>query len=82
MYDFMPELPPTGKTRGPSPKHLAFAKALKENPGMWAAYPQQVKNTSARSYAAKINGGRWPMFTPGYEAASRQGKLYVRYVGE
>lgn len=79
--EFIQELPLAATSRGPEPKHLAFAKALKENPGMWAEYPAEVSNTTARSYASKINAGNWPMFRHGYEAATRKGTLYVRYTG-
>lgn len=85
---FLKELPAAARLRTTATSHEVqeFADALRANPGRWAAYPWSGELTpkSRRSRACDINAGR--VTAPramrcGFEAAVRDGVLYIRYVG-
>lgn len=75
-------------TRG---EQRAFAEKLKERPGRWAMYPTHAaaafhlgeggSTAAVRALASRINRGKQSAFGSGFEAVSRNGVVYVRYVG-
>ena len=78
--EFFDELP---GTRPDQDEYFDFAEVLKNNPGKWAVLPRG--NRSQRqiyNQAAAIKSGNYRAFKVGYEAATRKGNVYVRYVGE
>lgn len=81
VFEFVDE--PPEPTRGRNPLYSAFADALRENPGRWAVWPRSFKNrSSAGVTAGNIKRGRMANFPSGhFDALSRDGKLYVRFVG-
>ena len=69
-------------TPGKNSKNSAqvqFADTLRQNPNRWAKYPFPIKAPS--TYACHIRNGRIKCFARGFEAATRDGELHVRYVG-
>lgn len=82
-FEFVSELPGTegdgAVARGKVLKR--FAAALKESPGQWAKYPLDLAAGSLASRASEIRCGRANSFRAGrFEAAARDGVLYVRAV--
>lgn len=83
--EFVDELP--AKKRAPGPgaprKYTEFARLLAERPGEWAVFPKSFnENQGARAYAYNVKRGVLSDFPRGeFEAAARDGVLYVRYVG-
>ena len=60
-----------------------FAEALRANPGRWAVHPGGPRNESAaRALSSRINRGKIAAFAEGFEAAARQGTVYVRFLKE
>lgn len=62
-------------------KYTRFAAALQAKPGKWALldefdgrHPQQTAQSIKRGILKAFEGG-------GYEASTRAGEIYVRYVG-
>lgn len=82
--EFVDELP--GRSPTPSAAIAEFAEVLREQPGRWAKYPwsDELAETTRKSRANDINWGHptAPVaLRTGFEATSRNGTLYVRYVG-
>ena len=74
--------------RGGKPDSLLceFADALRDRPGEWAVWPRAVTLRSAQqlAWAIRARTARTPVAFQGggFDAKSRGGVLYVRYVGE
>lgn len=89
FVDGLPPLGRAGRAEGfhgkPQQVFIDFANELRENPKQWAKYPKPLAASSAGSLAWSINnqGHRCPQVlrTGEFEAASRSGVLYVRFVG-
>lgn len=83
--EFLDELPVTARKGGgrKTDKVLVeFADLLKSNPGKWAKYPKDLSKKSAGTAASTINNRKAASFRDGkYEAATRDGVVYVKYVG-
>jgi len=81
--ELLDELPPSPATWTSLTRRQAerIATTLRENPGRWIRYPREMSNPAARQLAARINRGRIGAFKEGFEAVSRKGSTYVRYVG-
>lgn len=63
--------------------YIEFAKFLKAHPGRWGRWPTPtVTRTRSANTAAMIRRGHYPAFRDGFEAASREGAVYVRFTGE
>lgn len=65
----------------------ALGAALRGRPLAWAKYPRPRKSKSALSHSAWLINSADPRAprafrSGGFEAAVRDGVLYVRYVGE
>jgi hypothetical protein len=59
-----------------------FAEKLKEHRGRWAILPAAGEsNLAIRALTSRINCGRQSAFGEGFEAVSRDGVVYVRFVG-
>lgn len=78
------DLPPPGPAV-PAPgripdgyAHAAVAETLRSRPGWWAMLPDLPQ-----AYSAQIAAGVNVAYRPGgsFEAVSRQGVVYARYVG-
>jgi hypothetical protein len=71
--------------KGPDPLLAAFAEALRGNPGQWAVWPKDLASKTPQhrsSIAGKIRQGNYAGFPKGeFEATSRAGAVYVRYIG-
>lgn len=81
--EFVDELPEAinGRAAGRG-KYADFADKLRENPGTWAVMPT---NVNPNSIAQRICVGTLKGFEKGeFEAAVRNGKVYVRFrsIGE
>lgn len=85
-FEFIDELPP----RETRPNNLRrdsgavmdeFAAALRQRPGVWAKWPTQISAGVAGCYTANIRQGRMRAFGDGFDAVSRNGVLYVQYIG-
>jgi hypothetical protein len=59
-----------------------FARQLKSRPGDWAIYPSHGSGVAIRALASRISHGRQSAFGDGFEAVSRNGVLYARFVGD
>ncbi|MGH8967597.1 MAG: hypothetical protein ACRDXB_20040 [Actinomycetes bacterium] len=79
--EFVEKLP--GSPRGGRPvANAGFAAALRERPGEWAVWPKPITVQTMRVYRRSIPRGILRAFHGGgFEAAVREGRLYVRYVG-
>ena len=87
-FEFVDELPKRGARGGgqkPQRVLVDFAAALRENPGQWAKWPKPVSAVNAPSTAARINNGHpgtpSVLSTGEFEACTRDGVCYVRFVG-
>ena len=91
-FEFVDELPEAVRTprkftpRGCEPLIIEFADALRENPKQWAKYPKALSLSTAKSYVSAIKtkpsrNGPKPLQGGAFEATTRKGVLYVRYVG-
>lgn len=81
-FEFVDDLPPTGRER--SALIAEFADALRANPSRWAKYPLALSKISAQVYATHINNGngRGPKdLISGFEAKATRGALFVRFIG-
>ncbi|MET3956820.1 hypothetical protein ABIE52_003686 [Rhodococcus sp. OAS809] len=69
-----------GNTRD---EYAKFAEFLRSNPSRWALWPGNV-STSRKSneVVASIRRGYFVAFREGFEAVSRDGRVYVRFTGE
>lgn len=77
--EFVDELP--GSDRNAELR--AFAAALRSNPGRWAKYPGESSSRSAYNRAYQVRKGSLAAFRDGtFEAAVREGVLYVQHVPE
>lgn len=82
-YEFVETLPPLAAHRNANPAIGEFAAALRTRPGVWARWPYPIQPPTVGSYTTKINTGQMPAFRDRqFQAVSRAGVLYVRYVGE
>lgn len=84
-FKFVDELPQReGYKRGPGPKYIDFANALRANPGKWAEFPVQPDDPRLRaSRAGAIRTGRYAGLPKDeFETVCRNKVIYVRYVGE
>lgn len=81
QYEFVDKIP--GSPRGGRPvANKAFADALKARPGEWAVWPKPITAQTRKVYQQSIPRGILRAFHGGgFEAANRDGRLYVRYVG-
>lgn len=58
-----------------------FAERLKEKPGQWAVFPTNAgSGLAARALASRIGRGKQSTFGDGFEAISRRGIVYVRFI--
>lgn len=86
-FDFVDDLPEAGKPgRKADPLVEDFAAALMANANRWAKYPKKHASAGGRNtIASRIRTGHalapHPFRQGGFEAACRDGELYVRYVG-
>lgn len=77
--EFYDQLPGTQSERR---DYFDFAEELIGHPGQWAILPtegQSIKQVYAR--ASGINSGNYRAFRVGFEAATRKGQLFVRFIG-
>jgi len=82
-FEFLEELPSHGSANRPGDQLLTeFADALRAHPGMWAAWPRPVANSTAQTVGSYIRGGRYVSLPANeFEGRYRGGVAYVRYVG-
>ncbi|MFE3059087.1 hypothetical protein [Nocardia sp. NPDC059239] len=79
---FVSEIPPRRGHYGKHDVSVQFAQALRSNPGQWAVWPGSLSPKSVYAIASRINRGQNKAFPVGeYEAAGREGVVYVRYIG-
>ena len=57
------------------------AEELKTRPEQWAIYPSTGSSLAVRALASRISNGRMSAFREGFEAVTRHGVIYVRFVG-
>lgn len=62
-------------------KQREFAEELKTRPNQWAIYPSTGSSVAIRALSSRISKGRLSAFKEGFEAVSRHGVIYVRFVG-
>ncbi|BBY36512.1 hypothetical protein MMAN_06460 [Mycobacterium mantenii] len=81
--EFLDDLPPDARTLGTrNPLLAAFADRLRDHPQKWARWPVDDKK-KIYGIASSANRGRGCFGPQGaFEAATRSGRLYVRYVGD
>lgn len=70
MTEFVDQLPQAARP-GVGGKDGDFLRDLHANPGRWAVYPSELKPESMSTTRQRLR-------KRGYEAAVRQGVLYVR----
>lgn len=81
-FEFVGELPfKAYQHRVPGSLMREFAQALRSRPGMWAKWPTSLHASTCGGYTTKIRNGAFLAFREGFDATSRNGVLYVRYVG-
>lgn len=80
-FEFVDELPPRDERRPKADMH-GFTDALRARPGEWAKWPADLLSASVTGYASGIRKGMVATFRGGFDAAARNGVLYVRYLGE
>ena len=86
-FEFVDELPSKSDNgRIPHPVYVEFASALRDNPGQWAKWPRPIAYNGIGTTAWRINhgvkGAPPSLITGEFEAATRAGVLYVRFVGK
>ena len=59
-----------------------FADALRGRPDQWAILPTNGSYEAVSALTSRISRGRQSAFGEGFEAISRRGVVYVRFVGE
>lgn len=85
-FEFVDDVPHHARC-GPRPDQIIidFAEALRGRPKQWAKYPKPQTSSTARTAATAINhqSDRCPaaLRTGEFEAVSRDGVCYVRFVG-
>lgn len=77
------EPPPDGRGRS-GEESQAIADELRRRPGRWAVVKEYDSVPSAGAYAGQIRNGVTRAWQPegAFEAVSRKGKVYARYIGE
>lgn len=81
-FKFISTLPTTTRTRPASDLLTEFASALRARQGQWAVWPRKISRATAYTIASKVNKGSYSALpAPGYEAVTRNGVTYVRYIG-
>lgn len=86
-FEFVDDLPPK-KTRPAMSRRVTgdamdrFAATLQCSPGRWAKWPWPLAPDQTGSYTARIRRGTLRAFPHGFDALSRNGVVYVRYVGD
>ncbi|MEV6219909.1 hypothetical protein [Nocardia sp. NPDC051833] len=81
-FQFVSTLPTTIRSRKPSDLLSEYAAALRARQGQWAKWPRKVSQSSSYAITDNVRKGAYPALpAPGYEAATRNGVTYVRYVG-
>lgn len=86
-FEFVDNIPSRGKGgRRVDPVLIEFAEALRDNPGRWAKYPHTPTSQAGASATAHLIRAGHPSaakpFRGGdFDAAVRQGVLYVRFIG-
>lgn len=80
-FEFVAQLPPKAVRRFPDGLLDRFAAALRERPGQWAKWP--VAGPCHGGYSSDIKRG-WlkPFRRSEFDAITRNGVLYVRYIGD
>lgn len=83
MTEFVGALPESKQVGRKPDKVLAdFAAELRARPGEWARWPKVLTENTLRVLPTQINKGRYVSFPAGeFEAATRDGIVYVRYTG-
>lgn len=81
-FEFVDTLPGTVYYRtSKGGRYREFVTALSANPGKWGVLPYTGK-ADAASVAGNIRSGHYVDFREGqFQVASRNGKVYVRYIG-
>lgn len=74
FVDFPPD-------RRSNPIYQEVADALRENPGKWAKWPEEVDQRQALRLVSAINAGRVVPMKKGFRASTRGGTLLVAYLG-
>jgi hypothetical protein len=59
-----------------------FAEKLKSRPEQWAVFPTSGSGVAVRALTSRIGRGKQSAFGAGFEAISRNGVVYVRFIGE
>lgn len=59
-----------------------FAEQLRDRPGNWAVLPTNGSSVAVRALASRINRQKQSAFGEGFEAVTRSGTVYVRFIGE
>lgn len=85
-FEFVEELPEKNG-QGTSQVLFEFASALKDNPGKWAKWPIEYKDSKSHALSnaqSRVKRGRMAAFQPAgaFDAKVRDKELYARYVGE
>lgn len=79
---FVDEVPgdPAPNSRLHRQRLREFADAVRKKPGQWAVFPYPATDIAGRAAASRISRGKVNSFGDGFEAVSRRGTVYVRYV--
>ncbi|MFE3060659.1 hypothetical protein [Nocardia sp. NPDC059239] len=83
-FEFVDQLPPSKGNAGRrlDPLLFEFAQALRANPGQWAKWPRAISERRSRQIHWEIKRGMRRALPPGeFEACSRAGVAYARYIG-
>lgn len=74
---------PEAITAAHNAKWVDEAQALMSDPGEWYRFPDSRGDEALRTLAYRINIGMMAAFRPNghFEAVTRNGSMYVRYVG-
>jgi hypothetical protein len=83
---FRKELPPPaklGRPKGAAANDFSEDRhELIKHPGMWGAVRDNLETRQAYDLAWRINNGQLGFIPKHWEAAHRNGTLYVRYTGD
>lgn len=82
--EFVDELPPlSGHWDGLHRQEVKrFAEQVRQHPGRWAVYPWTPNEIAGRALASRISRGKISAFADGFQAVSRRGVVYIRYIGK
>lgn len=81
-WEAPPEKTANGRGRQANPELVQIAKDLQANPNSWGKVAFYRSGSSASAMAGRINKGHLPWDPEGsFEALSRAGVVYARYVG-